>query len=58
MCFSKTTENELNFNCRNAGILGSVTSFIASIQVTEAIREILRLTNIILGKKQLLSSKV
>ena len=49
--FPKTTENELNFNCRNAGILGSVTSFIASIQVTEAIREILRLNKHNIKKK-------
>ncbi len=41
--FPKTSENNVDFNCRNAGILGSITSFIASIQVTEAIREILKL---------------
>jgi len=41
--FPKTSENNLNFNCREAGILGSITSFIGSIQVTEAIREVFRL---------------
>ena len=27
------------FNCREAGIIGSVTNFISSLQVTETIRE-------------------
>tara|TARA_B100000965_G_scaffold338334_1_gene305498 strand:+ start:1252 stop:2025 length:774 start_codon:yes stop_codon:yes gene_type:complete len=37
--FPKTTETFMNFNCREAGILGSVTNLIASLQVTEGIRE-------------------
>ena len=40
--FPKTVENHTNYNCREAGILGSVTNLIASMQVTEAIRESLR----------------
>ena len=32
-----------DYNCREAGILGSITNLIASIQVTEGIREVLRL---------------
>ncbi len=43
--FPRTSENSLNYNCREVGILGSITSFIGSIQVTEAIREIFRLNN-------------
>ncbi len=37
--FPKQNETFTNYNCREAGILGSVTNLIASIQVTEGIRE-------------------
>ena len=37
--FPNTNETFTNYNCREAGILGSVTNLIASLQVTEGIRE-------------------
>ncbi len=40
------------YNCRDAGILGSITSLIASIQVTEGIREILRLNKNMVNLKK------
>jgi molybdopterin/thiamine biosynthesis adenylyltransferase len=38
--FPKTTEKAPITNCREAGIIGSITAFIASMQVSEAIKEI------------------
>ncbi len=37
--FPKSSDSYRSYNCREAGILGSVTNLIASIQVTEGIRE-------------------
>jgi len=37
--FPKKSLNMPNYNCREAGIIGPVTNFIASLQVIEAIRE-------------------
>ena len=37
--FPRHSTNLPNFNCREAGIIGPVTNLIASIQVTEGIRE-------------------
>ena len=40
-CLFPTDSYEQNqFNCREAGIVGSITNFISSLQVTEAIREL------------------
>ncbi len=39
--FPNLAEEMPNFNCRESGILGSITSFISSLQVTEAIREVM-----------------
>jgi molybdopterin/thiamine biosynthesis adenylyltransferase len=38
--FPKTSEKAPITNCREAGIIGSITAFIASMQVSEAIKEI------------------
>ena len=41
--FPKFETNFTRYNCREVGILGSVTSLIASLQVNEGIREIIKL---------------
>ena len=38
--FPKTIDKAPITNCRDAGIIGSITGFIASMQVTEGIKEI------------------
>ena len=38
--FPKNEHQDSNLNCRESGIIGSVTNLIASLQVTETIREI------------------
>jgi molybdopterin/thiamine biosynthesis adenylyltransferase len=38
--FPKLQEKAPITNCREAGIIGSITAFIASMQVSEAIKEI------------------
>ena len=38
--FPKTIDKAPTTNCRDAGIIGSITGFIASMQVTEGIKEI------------------